>query len=116
MKVYVSELILFGSIIGIVYGRNLQRRERREISESSEFEEQMIIPYNYGYEIRDSETQNYQNKAEMMDEYGHVYGSYSVLMPDGIIYTTSYKVTPDSGYVATVSKIPAIFRSERNIS
>ena len=58
---------------------------------------------------------NFQNKAEMMDENGNVYGSYSVLMPDGIIYTTSYNVTKEGGYVARITKTPATFRRRRRL-
>lgn len=40
----------------------------------------------------------------MKNELGEVYGSYSVLMPDNIIYTTTYNVTSNSGFVARVEK------------
>lgn len=63
-----------------------------------------IIPYNYGYEVQDADTNNYQNKAEIMTPNGDVYGSYSVLMPDGYIYTTTYNVTGDSGFVSRLVK------------
>ncbi|KAA0183356.1 hypothetical protein HAZT_HAZT010224 [Hyalella azteca] len=63
-----------------------------------------IIPYNYGYEVQDPETNNFQNKAEIKTSEGDVYGSYSVLMPDGYIYTTTYNVTGDSGYVSRLVK------------
>ena len=39
-----------------------------------------------------------------MNEFGEVFGSYSVLMPDNIIYTTIYNVTANSGFVARVEK------------
>lgn len=61
-----------------------------------------IIPYSYQYEVQDAPTGNYQNKAEMKTANGDVFGSYSVLMPDGYIYTTTYNVTGPSGYVANL--------------
>lgn len=63
-----------------------------------------IIPYNYGYEVQDPETNNFQNKAEIKTPNGDVYGSYSVLMPDGYIYTTTYNVTGNSGFVSRLVK------------
>lgn len=61
-----------------------------------------VIPYSYQYEVQDALTGNYQNKAEMKTDTGDVFGSYSVLMPDGYIYTTTYNVTGLSGYVANL--------------
>ena len=63
-----------------------------------------MIPYSYQYEVQDADTANFQNKAELKTETGDVYGSYSVLMPDGYIYTTTYNVTGTSGYVARLIK------------
>lgn len=54
--------------------------------------------------MSDPETGNYQNKAEIKNELGEVFGSYSVLMPDNIIYTTTYNITGNSGFVARVEK------------
>jgi len=63
-----------------------------------------IIPYNYAYEIQDPDTSNYQNKAEMKLPNGDVFGSYSVLMPDGFIYTTMYNITDAHGHVRHLSR------------
>ncbi|XP_050737877.1 uncharacterized protein LOC127009136 [Eriocheir sinensis] len=63
-----------------------------------------IIPYSYTYSVSDPETGNYQNKAEMKNDLGEVFGSYSVLMPDNMIYTTIYNVTGTSGFMARVEK------------
>ncbi|KAK8389728.1 hypothetical protein O3P69_009018 [Scylla paramamosain] len=63
-----------------------------------------VLPYSYSYTVSDPDTGNYQNKAEIMNELGEVFGSYSVLMPDNIIYTTFYNVTGNSGFVARVEK------------
>ena len=54
--------------------------------------------------MEDPLTNNFQNKAEMKDANGNVFGSYSVLMPDGYIYTTSYNVTGQSGFVSRLVK------------
>jgi len=60
------------------------------------------IPYNFAYEVQDPESNNFYNRAEVKNEEGVVIGSYSVYMPDGLIYTTSYKATPDDGYTANL--------------
>jgi len=57
------------------------------------------IPYSFQYEVQDAATGNYQNRAEIKTEDGTVRGSYSVLLPDGFIYLTTYNVTGTSGFV-----------------
>lgn len=72
------------------------------------------IPYSFQYEIQDIETGNYQNRAEMKTETGDVFGSYSVMMPDGYIYTTTYNVTGSSGFISNLIRTlaePAVFRA-----
>ncbi|ROT85344.1 cuticular protein hypothetical 5 precursor [Penaeus vannamei] len=58
-----------------------------------------IIPYSYQYETSDAATGNFHNKAELKTALGDVFGSWSVLMPDGFIHTTSYNVTGNSGFL-----------------
>ncbi|XP_063585368.1 uncharacterized protein LOC134762752 [Penaeus indicus] len=65
---------------------------------------QPIIPYSYQYETNDAATGNFHNKAEIKTALGHVFGSWSVLMPDGYIYTTSYNVTGNSGFLPVIVK------------
>jgi len=71
-----------------------------------------IIPYNYGYEIQDPESGNFQNKAEVKLPNGDVFGSYSVLMPDGYVYTTTYNITAANGYTTHLAKVKAPSYSE----
>ncbi|XP_037778555.1 uncharacterized protein LOC119575151 isoform X3 [Penaeus monodon] len=63
-----------------------------------------IIPYSYQYETSDAATGNFHNKAEIKTALGHVFGSWSVLMPDGYIHTTSYNVTGNSGFLPVIVK------------
>jgi len=60
------------------------------------------LPYSYQYEIKDEATNNFQNRYEMKTETGAVYGSWSVMMPDGYIYTTTYNVTGPSGFLSNM--------------
>ncbi|MCL4131928.1 UNVERIFIED_CONTAM: hypothetical protein GTU68_059047, partial [Idotea baltica] len=52
-------------------------------------------PYNFGFEIRDENTTNYQNRAEVSDEFGRIKGSYSYVLPDGFVYTVTYEDKKD---------------------
>ncbi|XP_068230746.1 cuticle protein 19.8-like [Palaemon carinicauda] len=66
-----------------------------------------VRPYSYAYEISDPATGNFQNKAEIKNANNDVFGSWSVLMPDNYIYTTSYNVTGLSGFLYNLVKTPA---------
>ncbi|XP_069171027.1 uncharacterized protein [Procambarus clarkii] len=67
-----------------------------------------IIPYEFGYEVADPETNNFQNRAEMKTTNGDVFGSYSLLLPTNEILTLSYNVTGDLGfqYSLVLSPVP----------
>ncbi|XP_066942647.1 cuticle protein 8-like [Macrobrachium rosenbergii] len=56
-----------------------------------------IIPYEFAYEVADPPTNNYQNRAEIKLPNGDVFGSWSLLRPDGIIQTVTYNVTGNQG-------------------
>ncbi|XP_076062347.1 larval cuticle protein A1A-like [Oratosquilla oratoria] len=56
--------------------------------------------YDFGYEVQDEATNNFQNRAEIKTVLGDVFGSYSLLMPNGFIYTTTYTVTGKEGFKA----------------
>ncbi|XP_071537646.1 larval cuticle protein A2B-like isoform X2 [Panulirus ornatus] len=65
-------------------------------------------PYNFGFEVRDDETTNYQNRAEVSDSSGRVRGSYSYVLPDGFVYTITYEDNKDgNGLKAVVKKEPS---------
>ncbi|XP_063842101.1 uncharacterized protein LOC135089869 [Scylla paramamosain] len=65
-------------------------------------------PYNFGFEVRDDETTNYQNRAEVSDDEGRVKGSYSYVLPDGFVYTVTYEDKKDGeGLKAVVRKEPS---------
>jgi len=67
-----------------------------------ESQEIVHIPYNFAYEVSDPASNNFYNRVELKNENGEVIGSYSVYMPDGLIYTTSYRADADNGYVANL--------------
>lgn len=45
--------------------------------------------------MRDDDTTNYQNRAEVSDSKGRVKGSYSYVLPDGYVYTITYEDNKD---------------------
>merc|ERR1712212_202371 len=65
-----------------------------------------VIPYNYGYEIADAATNNFQNRAEIKTPNGDVFGSYSYLMPTNEIFTMSYNVTGNLGFQYSINITP----------
>ncbi|XP_042878207.1 uncharacterized protein LOC122257173 [Penaeus japonicus] len=67
---------------------------------------QPIIPYNFGYEIADAPTNNFQNRAEIKTPNGDVFGSWSWLMPTNEIFTLSYNVTGNLGFRYSISITP----------
>ncbi|XP_047498064.1 uncharacterized protein LOC125045054 [Penaeus chinensis] len=67
---------------------------------------QPIIPYNFGYEVADAATNNFQNRAEIKTPNGDVFGSYSWLMPTNEILTLSYNVTGTAGFQYSINITP----------
>ncbi|XP_068230759.1 uncharacterized protein [Palaemon carinicauda] len=56
-----------------------------------------IIPYEFAFEVADPPTNNFQNRAEVKLPNGDVFGSWSLLLPDGNIQTVTYNVTGNQG-------------------
>jgi len=95
-------LVLVSAVTTLVLTTPLPQQEVQQTVQGIALGQPVIIPYSYGYEVQDAATQNFQNKAEIKTENGDVFGSYSQLMPDGKIYTTTYNVTGNNGYRATL--------------
>ncbi|XP_068230748.1 cuticle protein 8-like [Palaemon carinicauda] len=66
-----------------------------------------IIPYEFAYEVADPPTSNFQNRAEVKLPNGDVFGSWSLLLPDGNIQTVSYNVTGNQGFQYSLVLTPA---------
>lgn len=61
--------------------------------------------YQFGFDVKDDEFTNYQNRKESRD--GNVIkGSYSVVDSDGFIRTVSYTADPKEGFKAEVVREP----------
>ncbi|CRK96113.1 CLUMA_CG009547, isoform C [Clunio marinus] len=61
--------------------------------------------YQFGFDVKDDEFTNYQNRKEQR-EGGVIKGSYSVVDSDGFIRTVSYTADPKEGFKAEVIREP----------
>ena len=61
--------------------------------------------YQFGFDVKDDEFTNYQNRKESRE--GNVIkGSYSVVDSDGFIRTVTYTADPKEGFKAEVVREP----------
>jgi len=94
-------------ILGVACAAKLGRNERNEVEEEPTTTHKPQA-YNFGFEVRDDDTTNYQNRAEVQDSEGRIKGSYSYVLPDGYVYTVTYEDKKDgTGLVQTVQKAPS---------
>ncbi|XP_055686036.1 uncharacterized protein LOC129791725 [Lutzomyia longipalpis] len=61
--------------------------------------------YQFGFDVKDDEYTNYQNRKEIRDG-GVIKGSYSVVDSDGFIRTVTYTADPKEGFKAEVVREP----------
>ena len=61
--------------------------------------------YQFGFDVKDDEFTNYQNRQESRDN-GVIKGSYSVVDSDGFIRTVKYTADPKEGFKAEVVREP----------
>ncbi|XP_019890186.1 larval cuticle protein A3A isoform X2 [Musca domestica] len=75
-----------------------------QIEEEEEYEDQNSS-YQFGFDVKDDEFTNYQNRKEVRDG-GVIKGSYSVVDSDGFIRTVKYTADPKEGFKAEVIREP----------
>lgn len=96
--------------VGVVFcAPQLHREQFRDINLDPQFEEEFQsppVPYNFGLQVSDDETTNYQTRQESQDENGNVQGEYSWVGSDGFRYITTYSATPKGGFQANTVKEP----------
>ena len=64
--------------------------------------------YNFGFDVKDDENTNYQNRKETRE--GNVIkGSYSVVDSDGFIRTVTYTADPKEGFKAGNDQLTYFF-------
>merc|ERR1712212_324085 len=99
MKIFLFTLCLVASTYAA------PQKIVQEEAALAEVEEASKAPYTFGFEVRDDDTTNYQNRAEAVDEDGVLRGSYSYVMPDGFVYTVTYINRNDgTGHEAQVTR------------
>lgn len=82
--------------------------QKRPLSQSEEEEEDGYDnnpSYQFGFDVKDDEYTNYQNRKESRDG-GIIMGSYSVVDSDGFIRTVKYTAHPKDGFKAEVIREP----------
>ncbi|KAK4295818.1 hypothetical protein Pmani_031639 [Petrolisthes manimaculis] len=85
------KIVIFFGIVAIAMAAKLGGLHPQEETTTTEAPK----PYNFGYEVRDDNTTNYHNRAEVSDAQGRVKGSYSYVLPDGFVYTFTYEDKKD---------------------
>merc|ERR1711970_436125 len=91
-------------LVGVCYAATIGRIEEEEPSTTTPEPK----PYNFGFEVSDDNTTNYQNRVETSDGNGHIKGSYSYVLPDNMVYTVTYEDKKDgTGLQVSVRKEPA---------
>ncbi|XP_045625485.2 larval cuticle protein A3A isoform X1 [Procambarus clarkii] len=95
-------IVMFG-LVSVAVAAKLALRAEEPLTTT-----QPPKPYNFGFEVRDDNTTNYQNRAEVSDSEGRVKGSYSYVLPDGFVYTVTYEDNKDGqGLKSVVRKEPS---------
>ncbi|XP_031633338.1 myb-like protein AA [Contarinia nasturtii] len=82
-----------------------QYQSQRDPEEQEEEENEGNSSYQFGFDVKDDEYTNYQQRKEVRD--GNVIkGSYSVVDSDGFIRTVTYTADPKEGFKADVVRQP----------
>lgn len=81
-------------------------RVQQQQSEEEEEEYESNPSYQFGFDVKDDEFTNYQNRKEQRDDTGLIQGSYQVVDSDGFIRTVKYTAHPKEGFKAEVTRTP----------
>jgi len=101
------KFLVLVALVGIVAAATL-KEQPQFIEEEPSTTHAPPKPYNFGFEINDDNTTNYQNRAEASDGSGGIRGSYSYVLPDHFVYTVTYEDKGDgTGLKMTVRKEPS---------
>jgi len=81
-----------------------QLKQKRPQQEEEEYDD-VGAAYQFGFDVKDDEFTNYQNRKESRDN-GVIKGSYSVVDSDGFLRTVNYVADPKEGFKAEVVREP----------
>jgi len=82
-----------------------QKSKLQQQQEEEEEYDDANSSYQFGFDVKDDEFTNYQNRKEVRDG-GVIKGSYSVVDSDGFIRTVKYTADPKEGFKAEVIREP----------
>ncbi|XP_017863915.1 PREDICTED: cuticle protein 21 [Drosophila arizonae] len=80
------------------------QQQQQQQAEEEEYDDQNSS-YQFGFDVKDDEFTNYQNRKEVRDG-SVIKGSYSVVDSDGFIRTVKYTADPKEGFKAEVIREP----------
>uniref|UniRef100_A0A3F2Z487 Uncharacterized protein n=1 Tax=Glossina pallidipes TaxID=7398 RepID=A0A3F2Z487_GLOPL len=80
-------------------------KSKSQLEEEEEEYDDQNSSYQFGFDVKDDEFTNYQNRKEVRDG-GVIKGSYSVVDSDGFIRTVKYTADPKEGFKAEVIREP----------
>ncbi|KAH8365719.1 hypothetical protein KR093_003785 [Drosophila rubida] len=83
----------------------LQSHQQQQQTEEEEQYDDQNSSYQFGFDVKDDEFTNYQNRKEIRDG-SVIKGSYSVVDSDGFIRTVKYTADPKEGFKAEVIREP----------
>ncbi|EDV96242.1 putative uncharacterized protein DDB_G0271606 [Drosophila grimshawi] len=86
-------------------GQSKLKLQQQQQSEEEEQYDDQNSSYQFGFDVKDDEFTNYQNRKEVRDG-GVIKGSYSVVDSDGFIRTVKYTADPKEGFKAEVIREP----------
>ncbi|KAH8307230.1 hypothetical protein KR044_008192 [Drosophila immigrans] len=81
-----------------------QQQQQQQAEEEEQYDD-ANSSYQFGFDVKDDEFTNYQNRKEVRDG-SVIKGSYSVVDSDGFIRTVKYTADPKEGFKAEVIREP----------
>ncbi|XP_017042666.1 myb-like protein Q [Drosophila ficusphila] len=87
-----------------ILGKGQHKLSLQQQQEEEEYDDQNSS-YQFGFDVKDDEFTNYQNRKEIRDG-SVIKGSYSVVDSDGFIRTVKYTADPKEGFKAEVIREP----------
>ncbi|EDV39698.2 uncharacterized protein Dana_GF24343 [Drosophila ananassae] len=87
-----------------ILGKGQHKLQQQQQEEEEQYDDQNSS-YQFGFDVKDDEFTNYQNRKEIRDG-SVIKGSYSVVDSDGFIRTVKYTADPKEGFKAEVIREP----------
>jgi len=106
MKVIITSVLLLAAIANTHAKAAANPKAQRPSYAAGPVSAPLVVnaakPYSFAYEVVDPAGGNAYGHREASDGAGIVEGEYRVVLPDTRTQIVTYKVTPETGYVAEV--------------